>query len=285
MSPLQTFAAGQVVESCTSGPLSGCTAMQKSFPWVAVLLVVSGCFDLSDEHYRFDCPSGSCDAADAGKVDAGPVTPPRDGGADHDGGCAVTCTPAAPVCTDHTTLLTSRTRSCSGTQCQYEQTSTTGTEKCENGACANEPCAGLVCDMPPAATCVDAQTLKVYSSAGTCSQGTCSYATVSVTCANGCSNGACVGNPCAGKTCTLPTASVCVGSSVRTYQSPGVCDGASGQCAYSSSDSPCIAGCANGACLNDPCGGVQCQSPPEAVCTSSTMRKVYAAPGTCTNGV
>ena len=236
MSPLQTFAAGQVVESCTSGPLSGCTAMQKSFPWVAVLLVVSGCFDLSDEHYRFDCPSGSCDAADAGKVDAGPVTPPRDGGADHDGGCAVTCTPAAPVCTDHTTLLTSRTRSCSGTQCQYEQTSTTGTEKCENGACANEPCAGLVCDMPPAATCVDAQTLKVYSSAGTCSQGTCSYATVSVTCANGCSNGACVGNPCAGKTCTLPTASVCVGSSVRTYQSPGVCDGASGQCAYSSSE-------------------------------------------------
>ncbi len=257
------------------------------FGFLALTVVMSGCLDLSDEHYRFDCLNGSCaDGGEVIKADAGPKDAGvRDAGMGRDGGCVTVCLPAGPVCTDHTTLLTTRTRSCSGTQCQFEQTATACTDRCENGACVNEPCAGVVCNMPPAATCADAQTLMVFASAGTCSQGACSYATVTVPCANGCANGACTGNPCAGKTCTLPPASECIGSSVRTYQSPGVCDGVSGQCAYSSNDTVCAAGCANGACLNDPCGGVQCQTPPEPVCTSSTARRVYASPGTCGGGI
>jgi hypothetical protein len=55
-----------------------------------------------------------------------------------------------------------------------------------------DPCAGVTCDSPPAATCSDSATLVTYS-AGTCSAGSCSYSPATQACASGCYAGACVG--------------------------------------------------------------------------------------------
>ena len=57
---------------------------------------------------------------------------------------------------------------------------------------APDPCAGVMCNTPPQATCSNTTTLISYSATGTCSNGTCSYASTMQTCASGCDGDACV---------------------------------------------------------------------------------------------
>jgi hypothetical protein len=55
------------------------------------------------------------------------------------------------------------------------------------------PCAGVVCDQPPADTCLDASTLSVHDPNGTCDpdDGTCHYQETQRTCPHGCEAGQC----------------------------------------------------------------------------------------------
>jgi hypothetical protein len=119
---------------------------------------------------------------------------------------------------------------------------------CANGACLNDPCAGMSCASPPASFCADAQNLTVYESPGSCAAGVCSYPTHSEFCSFGCTGGICSGNPCVGVSCTTPPAGYCAdASTARKYQSQGTC--AAGACTYPFADVPCSFGCAEGKCL------------------------------------
>ena len=131
-------------------------------------------------------------------------------------------------------------------------------DPCMEGSCsATSGCSAtaVVCDTPPAATCADANTLRTFSSSGTCSTGTCDYPSTDTTCANGCANGACTGVTPACTTspnsCTTPPATTCFNSTtLRTYASTGTCS--DDACSYASTDTTCANGCANDACTAAP---------------------------------
>ncbi len=134
--------------------------------------------------------------------------------------------------------------------CDYAAIDTPCANGCEAGGCKDEPCAGVTCAPPPAPTCLDAATLRTVQP-GTCAapEGRCRYAETDVTCANGCVDGRCKNQDlCAGKTCTTPPAPTCVGAAVRAWSATGTCDGATGQCAYTSTDTPCPGSCQNAVC-------------------------------------
>lgn len=86
------------------------------------------------------------------------------------------------------------------------------------------------------------------------------------------------GDACGG--CVMPPAAACQldGATLRTFVSPGTCAG--GSCSYSFSDATCPFGCAAGACVQNPCTGTTCSTPPTPVCNGSSVR-AYLPNGTC----
>jgi hypothetical protein len=109
--------------------------------------------------------------------------------------CAnITCaSPPGPVCATASTLRTfAAAGTCTNGSCSYAPTDTACAFGCANGACQADPCAGVVCNSPPATFCVDGDTLRRYASSGTCSQGLCSYGSTDTVCADGCSGARCI---------------------------------------------------------------------------------------------
>jgi hypothetical protein len=127
------------------------------------------------------------------------------------------------------------------------------------------------CNTPPTAC---------HAQLGTCVQGRCEYMFVEgalcddanpCTIDDTCTGGACVGSP---KICDGPPAPACVSSTdLRTYDSPGVCNG--GLCVYTKRTLTCATTCSGAACQTDPCASVTCNAPP-SVC--------YGATGACQQG-
>lgn len=118
------------------------------------------------------------------------------------------------------------------------------------GGGTGDPCDGVTCTTAPSASCKDASTLKTFTSPGTCSAGSCSYAETDVPCGQGCVNNQCVGqNLCTGKVCDMPPNNTCMGNSARIFSASGTCNGGNGMCEYSFTDTPCLVGCSNGACV------------------------------------
>ena len=157
------------------------------------------------------CPERCLDGACVEALDAGP----RDAGA---GDCAnMTCTTApSSMCSDAQHLRVFEPRGvCSAGECLYSAREELCVGGCASGACVNNPCQGVTCNQPPANSCVDATTLRTFSSGGTCSGGACSYTSTTSTCAFGCASGACVNNPCQGVTCNQPPANSCVDATDR----------------------------------------------------------------------
>lgn len=224
--------------------------MKAFFQCCLVLLLASGCNTALRPDYEglrcdpgnvcppgFDCTQGVC----RGRADGG--------------SCTVTSctTPPTPQCQDANTRrsFTGGTCNTATGQCQWTSQDTTCAQGCANGLCIGDPCNGVSCTTPPAPTCVDASTLRVYANSGTCdsSTGACSYTSSTTTCVNGCSNGACVNqNLCNGVTCNSPPAPSCSGSSRITFTSPGTCNPGTGQCSYNQVSTTCPNGCANGVC-------------------------------------
>jgi hypothetical protein len=109
--------------------------------------------------------------------------------------CAnITCTsPPGPVCSATNTLRTfASAGTCTNGSCSYAPTDTACLFGCANGACQSDPCTGVACNSPPAAVCVDSDTLRRYASTGTCAQGLCSYAPTDTLCPDGCSGSRCI---------------------------------------------------------------------------------------------
>ncbi len=211
--------------------------VSRTFTYLALVLALhaSGCGgtvavptacavngDCNDGHV---CVANSCRAG----VDlAGPsashdrdasapsVIPGRD--ASSDDPCWVPCNdPPEAVCDSHGLTTYSTTGTCAvgaeGT-CIYAPTTTLCPLGCLNGECIKEPCDGVRCVTPPAASCVDATTQRTYVPSGTCARGECSYLEHSTPCpapdhaAGVCTAGACgfacnLGYTLAGAACVL----------------------------------------------------------------------------------
>ncbi len=91
---------------------------------------------------------------------------------------------------------------CEGGTCRYsaddgarcdDGDTCTSNDTCNAGVCAGTP---APCDMPPAPICLDAITLRTYSSTGSCSASLCNYPFSDTTCVAGCSAGQCTGGTC-----------------------------------------------------------------------------------------
>lgn len=118
---------------------------------------------------------------------------------------------------------------------------------CTARSCGASGCeaVAMLCNTPPAAECMDADTMIVFDAPGTCAlPGGCSYPSRTIDCP-GCP--AC--DPCAGVTCDAPAAPFCLSPSVlRTERLPGSCG--AGACTYDFTDTTCPMGCAAGACVS-----------------------------------
>jgi Cys-rich repeat protein len=218
--------------------------------------------------------SGAADAAPDQQSDV--ITNPCEG---------VVCnTPPANVCANANALsVYNSTGTCDQGQCSYTSQPTTCPEGCANGACINNPCVGVTCNTPPAATCRDTSNLTVYDASGTCSGGNCSYGSHDVFCNFDCSGNVCNGDPCTGVTCNAPPASYCSSSDTLTvYNTPGTCQ--NGACAYTTHTEFCSFDCAAGACKGNPCAGVSCNTPPANYCATGTTLRTYSGSGTCSGG-
>ncbi|MBI4173394.1 MAG: hypothetical protein HY519_01615, partial [Candidatus Aenigmarchaeota archaeon] len=197
-----------------------------------------------DQEYRdYYCSSGSCASYT--------VTNTRT----QTSGPAACDSPPASYCSGTTRVYYSSSGSCSSGACIYASSNTTCLHGCSAGTCNNDPCAGVTCNAPPAATCVDSRTLRAYNSPGSCSGGSCSYSSTDTACTYSCSGGACNSNPCSPNPCTSPPGSSCSGNDRVTYGSTGACtpSGANYSCAYPESRQACKSGCSGGMCNADQC--------------------------------
>jgi hypothetical protein len=102
---------------------------------------------------------------------------------------------------------------------------------------------------------------------------------------------ACAGGQCgtptcsANSDCTSAPASACLdAATLRTYDPVGSCQ-ENNSCAYSANDVTCAQGCANNACVGDPCAGINCNFAPAPTCLNVSTLRTYSAIGTCQNGV
>ncbi|HET9930824.1 MAG TPA: hypothetical protein VFQ35_09060 [Polyangiaceae bacterium] len=93
-------------------------------------------------------------------------------------------------------------------------TGTGGLDTTSGGRITIDPCATVLCNTPPAVTCVDAATVRTFG-AGTCNAGRCDYPPTDTKCpANqACANGAC--SVCAVDTQCGPSCSPCASSAPR----------------------------------------------------------------------
>ena len=191
----------------------------------------------------------------------------------------VTCnSPPQAYCSGSNRISYNNTGTCSLGTCSYTTASAFCQYGCSGGICVNNPCDGVVCNVPPASYC-SGSTKVYYYSAGACNSGACSYTQLSQSCQYGCTNGSCNVSVCAGVTCNSPPASACISNStLRTYSSDG-CSG--GSCQYPATDTTCTFGCSSGQCINDPCDGVVCNNPPQPYCEGNNAVNFGSA---CSDG-
>ncbi len=141
-----------------------------------------------------------------------------------------------------------------GAQCDDGLECTVGDECTSEGVCGGDPvdcddgdmCTDDACEEGEG--CTHGYNTADCDDLNPCTQG------------DACHEGLCSGAP---KVCDTPPANECLdGTTLKSYAAVGVCDSSSGGCTYESQEATCSAGCEAGACLGDPCEGVDCGDPP-----------------------
>ena len=173
--------------------------------------------------------------------------------------------PPSDACNGNTAIVYNETGTCNDNGfCAYDfvEVPCGENEICSEGVCVvddgSDPCLGVVCDEPPAATCNGNATVT-YADTGVCNAGECFYEPTETPCGENtsCSNGVCLddSDPCAGVNCTEPPADACFGNIAIAYPAIGVCN--DGICAYPSTETECGTdeACEVGQCVTvpDPC--------------------------------
>lgn len=99
--------------------------------------------------------------------------------------CTANCSIAPPAeCSGDTLVEYGAFLGCTGDQCEFTTTETPCVAGCSDGACVSDPCLNVVCDAPPAPTCLG-DTIVRYASDGICEQGACRYAAMTEACTPG----------------------------------------------------------------------------------------------------
>jgi hypothetical protein len=143
-------------------------------------------------------------------------------------------------------------------------------QACLGGECQDDPCANIACDDPPDAECADANTVRIYTSPGSCTEGTCDYPHQDINCPNGCENGLC--KDCVPEwvdvTACDCTPSECAGCDGTKQQSDGCGNTQDVACSLDPTGCPtpccldvcCAAGqvCYNDACCTKDCVNMVC---------------------------
>ncbi|MBN2494272.1 MAG: hypothetical protein JXR96_06765 [Deltaproteobacteria bacterium] len=144
----------------------------------------------------------------------------------------------------------------------------------------DDACQGVVCDSPPAPTCIDSRTVRRYESPGTCTAGECSYGFEDLTCPEGeCAVGVCQG-------CTPACGDRQCGPDPRCGQSCGVCLDCEGVpdpslCMDGICAPVCCPDCSGRECGPDGCGdvcgscGPGCSCNPAGRCECECVYPVY----------
>lgn len=149
------------------------------------------------------------------------------------------------------------------------------------GECVGQP---VVCDMPPATVCFDANRLATYSTGSCTPQGQCLYEPMLTTCPFGCRDNRCF-DPCAGVTCNTPPS--------QCHEMMGECvpQLPVGTCRYdlepgkacTDGNSCSVQDTCNeqGACVGQP---MVCNRPPGPRCVDEDHSEVYEPMGVCVAG-
>ena len=211
-------------------------------------------------------------------------------------------TPPANYCDGDSAVVYANDGTCADGSCSYTSQTVICDEGCSDGACNGDPCAGIVCNTPPADYC-DGDSLMQYPELGVCDGGDCSYTPESVNCPYGCADGEC--NPCpsdcaglcggaddgCGGSCTAdcPAGQYCDNQLCAACTVPSACGESCEDCATNTDGHDCInqspdyfCGCnANNDCgSGDVCNGYLC-------CTPDCEGKVCGSDGcggTCAPG-
>lgn len=154
----------------------------------------------------------------------------------------------------------------------------TALDQCSgDGACHGVP---VQCNQPPAPSCLDATTSRVYSAAGACKEGACIYEHEDVPCATTCDGqtGLCEDDPCAGVTCTTPPG--------QCYLEIGTCT-RSGDCSYAPALPGAICDDGDPCTEDDACDGAgTCAGTPARECGTGGSAGSSSAGGSAgSNGV
>ncbi len=101
---------------------------------------------------------------------------PDDGGGPDEPTCDGDCIVApAPVCDGDAVVRYASLGACTDAGCVFEVQSSTPCEfECADGACLGDPCEGLICNRPPAATC-EGDIAVTWQRFGECARGECTY--------------------------------------------------------------------------------------------------------------
>lgn len=166
--------AGSQSCTCSAPPQSVCVgSVARSF--VGRCVYASCQFDPIDTVCPNGCSNGACNTQACSASSC--TTPPKS------------------TCLNGTTLRTFAAQgTCENSGCAYAATEVACKNGCENNACKGaDLCAGLVCQTPPAPSCVG-NTAKTPSATGTCDPGTgtCTYPVSDQVCPQACSSGLCV---------------------------------------------------------------------------------------------
>lgn len=129
-----------------------------------------------------------------------------------------------------------------------------------------DPCLNVVCDMPPADSCQDATTLRLFETMGSCAAGSCVYSASVLSCEGACGDAGCEQDACLGVVCNNPPADVCAtATTVRSFANVGTCAPVDGgtRCDHLPMTKVCPSGqqCFDGVCsVQTPtCSSSNCQ--------------------------